>query len=227
MISKRYKDIFDQYIYKNEKTPLTVGTLVICALCFLMLLISIFTQFSFSHIWFSFKDGFELVQKNVTYGPQIPVMVLIIYILRRNFSILMFTTYLLVGFFVWPIFVFGGGIGYIENYLFGYMLGFFVAIFILETILSVNSNLKARLLSAVLCVLAIHFCGLLYCIILALFKVIDFNLILPIAEATSEDKIGFDILFSIIIMAIAPYIKNVLWIAMKPKPDKQRKSRKY
>lgn len=225
MISKRYKDIFGQYIYKNEKTPLTIGTLVVCALCFLMLLISIFTKITFSHPWFDFKNGFEIISKVVDYGPQTPVMVLIIYILRQNFSLLTFIIYLLVGFFVWPIFVFGGGLEYFHNYLFGYMLGFIFAIFIAEAVLKNSQNLKSRILMAILSVLTMHLCGFLYCIILALFKIIDFGLIFQIVKATSGSKIVYDILFSILVVIVAPYIKNVLWVCMKPKPDRQKKSK--
>lgn len=225
MISKRYKDIFEQYIYKNEKTPFTIGTLVVCALCFLLLLVSIFTHFSFYHPWVSFEYGFEVTSKYVGYCPQIPAMVLMIYILRQNFSLFTFIIYLIVGFFVWPIFIFGGGLDYFENYLFGYMLGFIVAIFIAQTVLNHSQGIRARLLMAISAVLTIHLCGFIYCLILSIFKVIDSNLVFPIVSATSGSKIGYDIVFSMFIILIAPFIKNILWVAMKPKPDRVRKSK--
>lgn len=223
MISKRYKDVFEQFVYNNQKTPLTLGTLVVCALCFLMLLISIFTRITIVHPWFSFDDGFEVVAKTINYSPQIPVMVLIIYLLRKGFSLLTFSAYLLVGFFVWPIFVFGGGLSYFKNYLFGYMLGFFVAIFIAEIFLKRGQDLKNRVLMAVSSVLSMHLCGFLYCIILAIFNVIDVELVTPIVSASSGNKILYDLIFSIGIIIIAPCIKNILWTCMKPKFDKVKK----
>ncbi len=225
MINKRYKDIFNQYIYKGEPTPLTIGTLVVCALCFLLLIIATFTQITISHPWLKVvpDEGLNLYTKTLLYTPQIPIMILIIYILGKYYSLIMFAFYLMVGFFIWPIFVFGGGLEYIQNYLFGYFAGFIIAIFIAGTILQLNNSLKNRLLAAVFGVISIHVCGFIYCIILALFKVIDFNLIFPIVNIVTVNKIIYDIIFSMIILLIAPYIKNVLWTCMKPKPDTRKK----
>jgi len=154
-------------------------------------------------------------------------MIFIIYILGKSYSTLMFICYLLVGFFVWPIFVFGGGVDYLQNYLFGYMLGFFFAIIIVGYLLNISQGVKARIISAILGVLAIHFCGFLYCILLAIFKVISFSLVIPILTEISLGNIFYDILFSILIILIAPFIKNVLWTCMKPKMDKPKKTKKY
>ena len=225
MISKRYRDIFQQYIYKGETTPLTIGTLVVCGLCFMILIIATFTQINFSHPWTKLiaGQGFVTFMKNVSYSPLLPAMIFIIYILGKSYSTLMFVGYLIVGFFVWPIFVFGGGIDYLQNYLFGYMLGFIFAIFIVSYILKISLNIKCRLLAAISGVLAIHFCGFLYCIVLAMFKVISFGLVIPILTEISLGNILYDIVFSTLIILFAPYIKNVLWTCMKPKPDKQKR----
>ena len=225
MINKRYTDIFNQYIYKGEQTPLTIGTLVVCALCFLLLIIGVFTQINITHPWFKYipNEGLSLYQKTILYTPQIPIMIFIIYILGKYYSLVMFALYLMVGFFIWPIFVFGGGLDNIQNYLFGYFIGFIVAIFISGTIMQLNNSFKARMMAGFFGVISMHLCGFLYCIILALFKVIDFNLILPIVNIVTVNKIIYDIIFSLLILVIAPYIKDVLWICMKPKPDGKKK----
>ena len=229
MINKRYKDIFNQYIHKGEATPLSIGTLVVCALCFLILIVATFTQINFTHPWFKFVPGagFSSFSQVVSYSPLLPAMIFIIYILGGAYSALMFICYLIVGFFVAPIFVFGGGIDYLQNYLFGYMLGFIFAIFIVSYILKISLNIKCRLLAAISGVLAIHFCGFLYCIVLAIFKVISFGLVIPILTEISLGNIFYDILFSSLIILIAPYIKNVLWVCMKPKSDRTKKIKKY
>ncbi len=224
-MNKRYKDILQQYIHRGEATPLSIGTLVVCGLCFLILIIATFTQINFAHPWMKFvaNDGFISFMKHVSYSPLLPAMIFITYILGGSYSLLLFICYLLVGFFVWPIFVFGGGIGYLQNYLFGYMLGFVFAIFIISYILKISRGIIYRILAALFGVLAIHVCGFLYCIILALFKVISFSLVIPILTEISLGNIFYDVIFSLIIMSIVPYIKNVLWTCMKPKPDRAKK----
>lgn len=215
MINKRYKDIFERYIHKGEPTPLTIGTLVVCALCFLITIVATFSQLSFSHPWFT-----ETGSKQVLYNPMVPAMVFVIYVLGVRYSILTFGIYLITGLFIWPVFAYGGGLGYVQNYVFGYLLGFILAILISGTIFNINRRIKTRFLAALFGVLSVHICGCIYCIILAIFQVIDFNLIGPIVKTVSLNKIVYDILFSFIVVLLAPYIKNILWICMKPKADK-------
>lgn len=227
MISKRYRDIFEQYIHKGEATPLSIGTLVVCGLCFMLLIIATFTQINFSHPWIKFisNEGFMIFLKNISYSPLLPAMIFTIYILGRAYSTLTFILYLIVGFFIWPIFVFGGGFDYIQNYLFGYMLGFIFAIGIVSSILKISMNALYRTIAAIFGVLAIHICGFIYCLILAIFKVISFGLIIPILKEIFLENILYDILFSILVILIAPYIKNVLWTCMKPKFERPKKQK--
>ena len=155
--------------------------------------------------------------KSVNYSPVTPIMIFIIYILLRSYSILFFAIYLLVGFFIWPIFAFGGGLGYVQNYFFGYILGFLAAILITGTMFQKDSSIKGRLLASLFGVLVIHLTGFIYCIILAILKLLNFGLILPILGVMTGSKIIYDIFFTFLIILLAPYIKNILWIAMKPK----------
>ncbi len=224
-INKRYVDIFEEYIHKGEPTPFTIGTLVVCALCFLILIIATFTQINFSHPWFQFTDGSGLQYglKTITYNPQFPIMIFIIYLLYKSYSTLVYTLYLLCGFFICPIFAFGGGLEYVQNYFFGYLLGFIFAIIITGKIVKADNSIKSRIIGATLGVVAIHITGLIYSIFLALFKVIDFNLIAPIASVVTFSRIIYDIIFAILLLLIAPYIKNVLWIFMRPISSKKKK----
>lgn len=224
-INKRYQDIFDQYIHKGEPTPFTIGTLVVCAFCFLLFIIATFTQFNFSHVWFKLQAGagFVASDKIVAYNPIIPTMIFIVYILGKKYSYLLFTAYLIVGFFIWPLFVLGGGFKYIQNYLFGYLLGFIPLTIISGTIFKLNQTIKARILGTTLGVLSVHVCGFFYCILLAILRVIDFSIIGPIVNIVSINKIIYDILFSLIVILIAPYIKNIFWTCMKPKVNKPKK----
>ena len=82
MINKRYKDILEQYIHKGEPTPLTIGTLIVCVFCFLLLIIATFTQFNFSHPWIKYVEniGFTGYSKQIAYNPLFPTMIFIIYL---------------------------------------------------------------------------------------------------------------------------------------------------
>ena len=175
----------------------------------------------------SFNEAGDFIFKNVTnpYVPQIPVVLFIAAVLGPVFAFLTMLLYLLVGFFIWPIFVFGGGFDYIQNYLFGYMLGFIFAIGIVSSILKISMNALYRTIAAIFGVLAIHICGFIYCLILAIFKVISFGLIIPILKEIFLENILYDILFSILVILIAPYIKNVLWTCMKPKFERPKKQK--
>ena len=222
--NKRYKDILDQYIHKGEPAPLSVGTLVVCALCFLIIIIATVTQINFSHPWMKYIPGagYEAYLKHVSYSPLLPAMIFVIYLLGTRYSTLLFSCYLLVGFCIFPIFVFGGGFDYLQNYLFGYMLGFVLAMLIIDYIQKIARNIQSRILCATLGVLAIHICGLAYCIILAIFRVISFSLVIPILTEISLGNIFYDILFSVLVILIAPFVKNVLWVCMKPKADRKK-----
>ena len=103
------------------------------------------------------------------------------------------------------------------------MLGFIFAIIIVSSILKISMNALYRIIAAIFGVLAIHICGFIYCLILAIFKVISFGLIIPILKEIFLENILYDILFSILVILIAPYIKNVLWTCMKPKFERKPK----
>ena len=232
MLNKRYKDLYDQYIYRGEPTPVSVGTIVVCFFCFLILLVATFSQITFSHPWIEYtQNGFAETLKKVLYSPQIPAMLFVIYILRSFWTTLTFVCYLLIGFFLLPIFAFGGGFGYIQNYFFGYLIGSLFAIYTVDLILKKGLNLQMRLLAGVVGVATIHTSGFIYCILLAIFKVIDFNMVIPVVSILTFKKIIYDVIFCSCVMVIAPYIKNFLWICMKPKynssKNKNLSSKKY
>lgn len=224
LISKRYKDIFKQYLYKSGSTPFTIGTVVVCIFCFILLLMSMFTQFAISHNWFSFSfsEGFNIIKKTIPYGPQIPVVIFIIYLLGKRYSYAVFGLYLIIGLFFLPIFVFGGGLEYFKNYLFGYFLGYFLAVFTTGSMISYSQTVLARVIAAFLGVFSIHIVGFIYCILLAIFGKLDFSMIFPIANAISCAKIPYDLLFTTLILLAGPYIKSFFWVCMKPRFNKKK-----
>jgi len=124
--------------------------------------------------------------------------------------------------FVLPVFLFSGGVDNFQNYVFGYFLGFLPAIIIMGTILHIDQHLKSRLLGAFLGVSSIHITGFIYCLILAVIKVVDFSIVIPVFQTLTLSRYMYDLIFSLLIVTFSPYIKNIFWICMKPKMDKKK-----
>ena len=75
MINKRYKDIFNSFIYKGEKTPFSIGTLVVFALCFILLIVATFTQIPIPIPYFVNSEAGLFEFKTLLYNPQICAMI--------------------------------------------------------------------------------------------------------------------------------------------------------
>ena len=164
-MNKRLKEPVEDFIFKGENTPLSLGTLVVCALCLLILITATFIQIDITHLWLSKNELGELGLNtiNCPYIPQIPAVLFIASILGPRFSFLVVVLYLLIGFFVAPVFALGGGISYLKSGLFGYILGFIFAIIPSAQILQKNRNLKGISLATILTVITIHFGRLKNC----------------------------------------------------------------
>ncbi len=216
-MNKRYKEQFYEFIYRGEKIPLSIGTIVVCLLCLLLIIVATFTQINVSHLMPSFDEMGEFVFKSVSnpYVPQIPVVLFIAAILGPVFGFLTMLLYLLVGFFIWPVFALGGGLDYIKSGLFGYILGYIFAVVPAGRILEKNYSLKGIVLATVIGVLTIHLCGMLYCVLLALLKVVSFSYVSSAIHSLGGIKTFYDVIISFIFLLLAIPAKMVLWIAMR------------
>ena len=162
--------------------------------------------------------------KKYSYIPQIPLVLFIAAILGARFGILVIILYLIVGFFIWPVFALGGGLGYIKSYFFGYILGYFFAMVFASRVLFFDKfSYKSIAYASVVGVLSIHFCGILYTGVLGIFRLVNFSFIKEALSTLSGDKIIYDVVFSFIFIAASIPIKQFLWLAMKnyskPKRD--------
>lgn len=216
-MNKRYKEQFYEFIYRGEKIPLSIGTIVVCLLCLLFIIVATFTQINVSHLIPSFDEMGEFVFKSVSnpYVPQIPVVLFIAAILGPLFGFLTMLLYLLVGFFIWPVFALGGGLDYIKSGLFGYILGYIFAMIPVGRILEKKYNLKGIILATIIGVLTVHICGMLYCVLLALLKVVSFSYVSSAIHSLGGIKTFYDIIISFIFLLLAIPAKMVLWIAMR------------
>lgn len=215
-MNKRIRSEFEEIIYKGEKTPFSLGTLTVVALCLLLLIVGTFTQLGIAHYW-TIPDADTIFgMKKYSYIPQIPLVLFIAAILGAKFGILVIILYLIFGFFVWPVFALGGGIGYIKSYFFGYILGYFFAIVFASRVLFFDKfSYKSIAYASVVGVLSIHFCGILYTGILGVFHLVNFSFIKEALSTLSGDKIIYDMVFSFIFVAASIPIKQFLWLAMK------------
>ncbi len=227
-MNKRYKDQIEEFIYKGEKIPLSIGTVVVCLLCLLFIITATFTQINVSHFIPTVDAMGDFVFKNVSnpYVPQIPVVIFIAAILGPVFAFLTMILYLLVGFFIWPVFALGGGLEYIKSGLFGYILGYIFAVVPVGRILERKYSLKNILLASIIGVLSIHICGMLYCVLLALLKVVSFSYVSSAIHSLGGIKTLYDVVISFIFLLIAIPTKMVLWIAMRSSIVKRLKKSK-
>lgn len=223
-MNKRIKGEFEEIIYRNEKTPLSLGSLVVVCLCLLLLIVATFSQLSLIHYWPTMEDGFTIETKKYMYIPQIPLVLFIAAILGARFGSLVIILYLLIGFFIWPVFALGGGLGYVKSYFFGYILGYFFAIVFASRVLFYDKfSYKSILYASLVGVFSIHFCGILYTGILGIFRLVNFAFIMEALSTLSGDKLIYDVIFSFIFILASIPIKRILWLGMKnyskPKRD--------
>jgi biotin transporter BioY len=114
--------------------------------------------------------------------------------------------YILTGLCFVPIFALGGGIKYFGQYGFGYILGYIPAIIIAGKFLSKNYNFSSMISATTLGVLSIHLFGVLYMIVIALFKHSGGGFVLNWIHAQSGIKIIYDLVFSFVLVLIGKYL---------------------
>lgn len=228
-MNKRFREEIYEFIYRGERTPLSIGTLVVCALCLLLVIVATFTQINVTHSMPYFDEMGELAFKSVSnhYVPQIPVILFIAAILGPGFALFTMLLYLLTGFFIAPVFALGGGLDYIKSGLFGYILGCIFAVVPVGKLLEKKYSLKNIILATIVGVLSVHICGMLYCVLLALLKVVSFSYVSSAIHSLGGIKTFYDIIISFIFLILAIPAKMVLWVAMRSSITKKltRKTR--
>ncbi len=222
-MNKRLVGEYEEFVYKGERTPFSPGTLAVVIFCTTLLIIATFTKIDISHLWFEFTDeGILTVTKKYSLIPQVPIVLMSAALLGARFGLVVVFLYLLCGFFVWPVFGFGGGVEYVKSYFFGYILGFFAATVFSGRVLSKRFGFRGMLYASIVGVLAIHISGIIYSFVLSLFKSSPYN---PDFSYIFT-QIIYDIVFSFFVIFLAKPLKYILWIAMKKDGKKQKRERK-
>ena len=208
-MSKRVAKQINSFKYKGEPIRITLGTLVLTALCILLIIIATFTQITLKHPYFPLDtfsflaqdvNDYEIMHhfiKSYKYIPQIPTIFFIVALLGRKFGILSIIGYIILGLF-FPIFALGGGISYLFEYGFGYILAFIPAIFFAGTLLKSKPDLLRVCLIAVIGVLIIHILGILYMLFIATLRHAPMDMIMSWIATQSGVQIFYDIFFAIL-----------------------------
>ena len=221
-MNKRLVDEYSEFVYKGERTPFSLGTLSVVIFCVVLLIVATFTKIDISHFCIiNGAAGLEIGKKTYHLVPQIPVVMFTTALLGARFGFLTMMFYLLIGLFLWPVFAFGGGITYFKSYFFGYILGFFVASIFSGMILSSKYTFKNMFYAALVGVLSIHLCGILYSFILGIFNSSHYHPNFSLIFA----QIVYDIIFSMIAFILAKPVKYLFWIGMKNEYSRKPKTK--
>lgn len=226
-MTKRIEAQLNKFVNKGETAKFTLGTLVLMGFCILLIIISTFTQFSFTHpivpadIFISWDKYFtpdgvnwQGFLKHYKYIPQIPVIFFILSLLDRKFSILTVFLYIVLGLVGYPIFALGGGWRYIFQYGFYYILGYIPALFFAGSIIKGNYSFINILKSVFVGVLVVHIIGSLGMIFIATLKHESSTSILGWILTMSGTKMLYDMFFSVIAVWVGQVTKRILWIVM-------------
>ena len=224
-MSKRVAKQINSFKYKGEPIRITLGTLVLTALCILLIIVATFTQITLKHPYFPFVtfsflaqdvNDYEIMHhfiKSYKYIPQIPTIFFIVALLGRKFGILSIIGYIILGLF-FPIFALGGGISYLFEYGFGYILAFIPAIFFAGTLLKSKPDLLRVCLIAVIGVLIIHILGILYMLFIATLRHAPMDMIMSWIATQSGVQIFYDIFFAILAIYLGKQVRKLLWIVL-------------
>jgi len=226
LIHKRVSSYIKDMDVKTCYPKLSLGVLVLCALCSFMIVIATFTQFQFGYIllperiftspftFFSDPEFYKQFIQNFNYIPQIPVVLFIGALLGYRFGIFAILAYIIVGLIGFPVFGLGGGLKYILQPSFGYIIGYLVGAFFVAKNLENNRSLLAIFTSSTIGVLSIHTIGILYLIVISIFQHQPIAIILGWVWILTGIQLIYDLVISLISVALARPIRGLLWIAI-------------
>ncbi len=224
-MSKRIAKQINSFKYKGEPIRITLGTLILTALCILFIIVATFTQVTIKHpylpldtLTFLSQDvsDYDILHHFITsykYIPQTPVVFFIVALLGRKFGMLSVAGYIILGLF-FPIFALGGGISYMFEYGFGYILAFLPAIFFAGTLLKGKTDFLRVFLISIFGVLIIHILGILYMLFIATLRHAPMDLVTSWIMSQSGIQVLYDIFFSMLAIWLGRQTRKILWIVM-------------
>lgn len=224
-MSKRVADQINSFKYKGEPIRITIGTLVMTALCMILIIIATFTQITIHHPYFplntfdfmsSSPSDSEVIKhfiKIYDYIPQIPVIFFVVALMGRKFGMTAIIGYIILGMF-FPIFALGGGVSYLFEYGFGYILAYLPAVFFAGTLLKGKTDYIRIPVIAIFGVGTIHILGILYMLFVSTLRHAPIELVTSWISSQSGVQIFYDIFFTIIAIIFGRQMRKLLWIVM-------------
>ncbi len=200
--------------HREIKIPLINLVLIFCSILFLIA--STFTNLNIKHyiIPFDLFSNKALCSDNFIYSfwivPQIPAVMMICSVLGKRMAVTTMILYILAGLLFVPIFGLGGGITYFSEFGFGYILAYIPAVVFAGNILHKKYSFPNMIKASILSVLMIHLIGILYMLLIALFKHADGSFVGGWIAAQSGLKIVYDIILSFLAIMIGKYFHEFL-----------------
>ena len=204
----------------------SIGALLVCIIYAFLLVIATFTPVpqliptlpkeAFLHPmeFFNGSNPIESYTRLFYYIPQIPVVLLIAATVGPRLGLLSVLMYVAAGISGLPVFAGGGGVDYFTRLGFGYILGFIPGIFTAGNILTNKDKSFLAFRAAIVGVSFIHITGIIYLILVLLFKSEPVSSILGWIWQLSGIQFFYDIIFGVLAVFLGRILRKILWIAM-------------
>lgn len=205
----------------KRKIKIPVLNFVIVLFCTLLLISSTFLNLCIKHyiIPFDIFSNKNLTIENFIYCtcfiPQVPMVMFVCSILGKRMALTSVILYLIAGLCFIPVFALGGGFRYFFEYSFGYILAYIPATAICGNLLGRKYTFPDMIKAVLAGGLTIHIIGILYMVIIALFKHTGSTFISGWIEAQSGLKIIYDLVISFVLVLIGKYIHSALKFIME------------
>ena len=196
---------------EKKKIKIPVLNILLVLFCSFLLIVATFIQLDITHfiIPHDLFSNKSLTKEDFLYTfsiiPQIPAVLLIVGLLGRRLGLTSIIIYILMGLCSVPIFALGGGLDYLAEFGFGYILAYLPAAFLAGSFLEEEFSFKNILKATFVGVMTIHFIGIIYMLMVVIFKHQGWAFIKGWILAQSVLKIAYDFALSFIALVFAKY----------------------
>ncbi len=196
---------------EKKKIKIPVLNILLVLFCSFLLIVATFVQLDITHfvIPHDLFSNKALTKEDFLYTfsiiPQIPAVLLIVGLLGRRLGLTSIIIYILMGLCSVPIFALGGGIDYLAEFGFGYILAYLPAAFLAGSFLDEEFSFKNILKATFVGVMTIHFIGIIYMLMVVIFKHQGWAFIKGWILAQSVLKIAYDLVLSFMALVFAKY----------------------
>ncbi len=209
MLNKRIKEGIKSLPNDNPQIRFCLGTVALMFFCITLLIIGTFTQIT---IDFGSQENINSYLR-FEYIPQIPIVIFIAALLGEVWGLVTILFYIIAGLTpMFPYFGLGGGLSYIFQYNFGYIFAYIFAVILCTKELKRGHGIVNIIFAVLYAVLTIHLIGIVYLFIIALIRHDSMQFIGNLIYYQSLLKIIYDIVFGVIAIFLAKFIKKFLWI---------------